>query len=209
MDAGINPNSHEGIVFCTESCPYPDRCVVLEPPQVIPGVSKIKISVPIPKVRQLLPILKPSPPMVDCHICRREDRRNCMGKERYNFSDFRFCSRQVYFIIEHFLALNKDDFVLKEIEWQPDPAFSQDKSTYITKRVSKEAKFCKPMEIVAEVEKRLIESGRRGQFLVTSIMGGLAMENLPGEAWLTLLYISGWRRRRVSFAQWKYKRNHL
>lgn len=145
--------------------------------------------------------------MIDCHACKPKDRWNCIGKPHYTYGEIIFCPRQIYFIIENFLLLEKDNFVIKDSGWPADPTSPRpDESVYITKRVSKEAKFCKPMEIVAEVRNRLSKCERNGKLLVVSIMGGLAMENLPGDAWLTLLYISGWRRKRISFSQWRYKR---
>ena len=145
--------------------------------------------------------------MVDCRDCKPKNRRTCIGKSHYTYQDIRFCPRQVFYIIENFLALERDNLIIKRYEWLPDPTtFIPDEVIYATKRVSKEAYFCKPMELVAEIQSRLNRCGRRGTLLVASIMGGLALEHLPNEAWLTLLYISGWRRKRISFSQWQYKR---
>ena len=103
-----------------------------------------------------------------------------MGKPHYTYTDIRFCPRQVYFIIENFLALKKDTLIVRNLEWPPDPSILRpDEGTYITKRASSDARFCKPMEIVAEVRNRLSRCERNGKLLVASVMGGIAHREPP------------------------------
>ena len=139
--------------------------------------------------------------MLDCRKCRTvEDKRQCTGKEYYSYWDIKFCVWQVQWIIKEFLGLDDDEIYIKQTEWTPDPSGKPD-TTFDprSKRVNTEAAFCKPMEILGEVNWRLAKLGRLGKRLVAVILSGNELDN---EMQSALIYVSGWRRKTKPYYRW-------
>ncbi len=135
--------------------------------------------------------------MTDCNKCK--DYRQCQGKEFYSWGDVRWCPFQCLWIIEHL------DIILLG-SWPP----SSDGSTYIDSPLSKraakgEASFVKPVIIAAEIEYRLRRTGVDGKLLVAEVQGGKTFE-LSKESQDALMYIKGWRRKRLTYQNWKKQR---
>lgn len=141
---------------------------------------------------------------MECNKCRTpEDKRNCGGKDFYNYGEIRFCVWQVQWIISQFLGLDNGEIYIKIFDWPPDPSGKSD-TTFDprSRRVNTEAAFCKPMEIVGEVAWRLMRLGRLGERLVSAILSGNELDN---EMQSALIYVSGWRRREILYYQWRNK----
>ena len=125
---------------------------------------------------------------LNCLKCR--DYRGCEGKiDGYTYSDIRWCPRQVYWIIEHTEALRGADWGNRD----DSPGSSN---------IPKEATFAKPVSVVAEVKVRLEKTGIYGELLVAQIEAGRSFEALSPNARKALMYCTGWRRKRISFARW-------
>jgi len=111
-----------------------------------------------------------------------------------------------------FLILNLE--TLEAGNWPPNP----DDSNYIdiplkSRRHHHEAYFTRPLEMVAEIKVRLETTRDAGEALIDEIQGGITdYGRLSRPAKRALNYISGWRRRRMSFARWcnqREKRDHF
>lgn len=130
----------------------------------------------------------------DCRECK--DYRDCPGKPWFHYGEIRFCIYQVCFII-----YNED--VLRSGGWPADP----DGSSYIDPKVQtafkSEAYFIKPVGILAEVEYRRKRTGTDGKLLRAQVEGGKDIDELEPEARSALMYIKGWRRKRMSYNAWK------
>ncbi len=74
---------------------------------------------------------------------------------------------------------------------------------------SKEARFVKPCQFAAEVEVRLRRTGLEGKLLMAELNGGdVPYEQLSKESRDALNYISGWRRRKQSYREFKKQREY-
>lgn len=124
--------------------------------------------------------------------------KNCSGKDWYSYGEIFFCRPQMIFLIEHLGELSED-------KW-PE---SLDGSSYVDIPITKkqfrsEAYFCKPREILAAVMMRLGKTGEDGVTLMEDIQGGITeYRELKTVAKRALNYISGLRRRKTSYADWK------
>jgi len=115
----------------------------------------------------------------------------------YSASDIHFNRDQMLFLIEWLPVLESGD-------WPANPQ----KSGYIDapgfrKSHSHRARFETPAQFFAEVTDRLKPAGKDGATLVWEVQHGLTdYEALAPVAKQVLNYISGWRRRRMSFSSW-------
>jgi len=135
--------------------------------------------------------------MIDCYRCKKP--KNCVGKEFYSYGEIRFCRTQMFWIIEHIGELG-------EGEW-PNEGSSYVDLPITSNTFSDEAYFTKPEEIVAEVMGRLGRTGEDGVTLVEDIQSGIRRyEDLKSVAKRALNYISGLRRRKTSYSEWKSHR---
>jgi hypothetical protein len=75
-------------------------------------------------------------------------------------------------------------------------------------RLNQEGNFVKPAIIIAEVEKRLETCGTSGKLLVAQCQAGKTLEELDDEAWEVLMYVKGWRRKKMSFSAWKKQKKY-
>ena len=126
----------------------------------------------------------------DCRKCR--DYRGCKGKPWFHYGEIRFCPFQILWIIEHSETLRAN--------WPPDP----DGSTHIDPNVragyKSEGYYTKPAGILGEVNTRLARTGIHGKLLRAEVLAGL---DLSSESKDALMYIKGWRRKRMGYNQWK------
>lgn len=90
--------------------------------------------------------------------------------------------------------------VLKEGIWPPEHR----ETGYIGLPGTKghRAPFEDPAGFAGEVNIRLSTTGEAGEALVDEVQSGLELEQLSRPARRALNYISGWRRRRLSYRAW-------
>jgi hypothetical protein len=132
-----------------------------------------------------------------CRDCK--DYRGCIPPEWFNYAEIRFCPYQVLWVIA-----NSDIF--RAGHWPKNPN-GDDSSGQ--KGIKAEAAFVKPILILAELESRLERTGIQGKLLVAQIEAGYEFNMLDREARDALFYVKGWRRKRISFIDWKRKRRWL
>ena len=128
----------------------------------------------------------------DCHHCPGWKR--CIGKDYYFYSEIRFCRYQIYWILQHAETLHH--------EW---PAPDQSDSA-MTEQYATEAAFVKPVLIITEVEERLKSTGACGEHLRDMVKAGIWIEYLSRNPRDALNYISGKRRKDLSFSKWRYQK---
>ena len=138
--------------------------------------------------------------MIDCNKCK--DYRKCLGKEWYSYGEVRWCPFQCLWIIEHL------DLIIIG-KWPPSPEGSTYTDSSIKRSVPLSyASFEKPCDIVAELEVRLRKTGVDGKLLIAEVQAGKTFE-LSKEAQTALMYIKGWRRKRLTYSNWKKQRTYL
>ena len=133
--------------------------------------------------------------------------------EYYTYAEIRFCPYQMKWLIKNLEFLkeakyeskdNQDKYV--EGHWLPEPTLSGYIDPSVRKtRAAKAAPFEYVSAIIAEVEFRLNRTGISGKLLVAEIE---AERDLSPEAETALEYVKGWRRKRMSFSDWKSQRRH-
>jgi len=130
-----------------------------------------------------------------CMDCR--DWRICNPADWFAFNEVRFCSHQVLWLLKW------GDY-LRSGHWPPEPEKDENK----TNKRSTEATFVKPELIIAEVSARLALTGVNGKLLVALVEAhpDVELQSLDRDARDALYYVSGWRRRRVSFGRWRRNR---
>lgn len=128
-----------------------------------------------------------------CQVCKNW--RDCPyreGKDWYEYLEIRYCFYQVMWIIENADTLRSN--------WPPNP----DGTGYIDSAIhtgyASEASFAKSIIIIAEVEYRLRRCRVDGKLLRAEIIAGL---DLSEESKSALRYCSGWRRKQMSYLNWK------
>lgn len=123
-----------------------------------------------------------------------------MTEAYYKLGEIRFTRKQCIFLILHIETLELGN-------WPVNPLGSG----YIdiplkSKRAKHEAHFTRPVEMAAEIKIRLRTTGDAGEALVDEIHAGITeFEDLSRPAKRAANYVSGWRRRRMSFTKWCYQ----
>lgn len=125
----------------------------------------------------------------DCRKCR--DYRQCIGKDWYDSADIRWCPYQVMWILEH-------RETLKGGEWPEDNTNSPNSQT----NVRTQASFEKCIDTIAEVEERLKKTGWQAELLITQVEDGRTFDTLSKGAREVLMYVKGFRRKRIGFRKW-------
>jgi len=132
--------------------------------------------------------------MTECQKCR--DWKGCPGKEFFNYAEVRWCPYQNYWLIEH-------AEVLESGQW---PTEDNRDDNITSNRSQSEAYFVKPDLALGELKERLEQTGVYGKLLVALVHTGISIDAIEGDARDALYYISGWRRKRISFNKWRWQR---
>ena len=142
--------------------------------------------------------------MSRCSTCRtRADRAGCPGQSWYSWSDIGFCREQMLWLVENLAGLRKGSYPPR-----PDPTGYIERPGIGTNAISAHARFERPCQLAAEVDARLERTGKDGDVLCHEVivLQARAYGLLSGSARSALSYISGWRRKRGSYAKWCYER---
>lgn len=142
--------------------------------------------------------------MKDCQKCK--DYRDCAGhvyivktetgKEYvpwFHYGEIRFCPYQITFIIENSATLGTGGWPLN-----PEGSGYIDPAIYTGYR--SEAYYIKPVGILGEVNRRLTRTGTHGKLLRAEVLAGLELSQESKDA---LIYVKGWRRKRMGYNAWK------
>ena len=118
------------------------------------------------------------------------------NKKWWNYSEIRFTAEEVLWILENMELLRGG-------EWPPEHKNSgYIDASFGEKRIKSEAGFVKPVIIISEIEVRLDRTGVDGKLLLAEAKLGVDIALLSYEAKRALKYISGWRRKRMSYQNW-------
>ena len=129
----------------------------------------------------------------DCRHCK--DYRECKAPpDWFDYSQIRWCPYQCIWILAH-------SDILRVGEWPKAEDGSGDSNSG-SRAVKTEASFVKPELIIAELEARLERCGTQAELLVTQVEDGRTLSNLSPGAREVLMYIKGFRRKRVGFKKW-------
>ena len=133
--------------------------------------------------------------MGDCLKCK--DYRECSQDHGwFHYGQIKWCPYQILWILEHAETLRSG-------KWPQDFKAPGNVDSLIQGRNLKaEATFVKPVTVLAEVEYRLEQTGIAGKFLLAQIKAGETLETFEPEARAALMYIKGWRRKRIDFKRW-------
>jgi len=124
----------------------------------------------------------------ECRECKSYE--GCIGKPFYNYSEIKFCPHQILWIIEF----------LEADHWPPNPEGSSYTEVGVKTGYASEGYFVKPAGILGEVNKRLAKAGTSGKLLRAEVLAGL---DLSPESKDALMYVKGWRRKKMGFRDWK------
>ncbi len=120
----------------------------------------------------------------------------------YSFSSFLFHREQMMWAIEHIEEL-------RDGTWPREPVETgYTEAPISSRRTSKEAPFVKPTCIAAEVDIRLQTTSTDGKLLIAEIQGGKRISDLEYESRQALNYVSGWKRKRLSYNIWLSQRRY-
>jgi hypothetical protein len=141
-----------------------------------------------------------------CHRCRNWD--DCAGKEHYTIHDITFCRYQVQWLIGNFFRSDGDDIVLERESWPaPVRETGYTEAPRTSHSISTHAPFERPMQVIGELDHRLKKAGKDGRLLVLEVHLEQAYDttrrSLSSDARAALGYISGWRRKRLSYSRWR------
>lgn len=140
-----------------------------------------------------------------CGKCR--DWSNCPGHEWYAMHEIRFCRVQVIWLVTQFFSCGKDGLELERDSWPSNVYVSGYTDAPKTSHsVNSHAGFEKPMQLVGELEHRLLKTGKDGRLLVLEVhvrnVCDTTGRELSRDARAALGYCSGWKRKRQSYNQW-------
>lgn len=122
----------------------------------------------------------------------------------YAPKDIKFSREQMMWLIRHLGELLDGD-------WPANPWGSSYTEIPSIKGGSSEARFVRPCQFAAEVEVRLKLTGLEGKLLMAELNGGwqeVPYEQLGKESRDALNYISGWRRRKQTYREFKMQREY-
>ena len=134
----------------------------------------------------------------DCRDCK--DYRECISPPGwFHYGQIRWCPYQVIWIITY-------SDTLRAGRWPKDPDNQDDNAGQ--RKINTEGTFVKPIIILSEVESRLARTGIQGKLLLAQVEAGRTFEILDRDAKDALLYVKGFKRKRMSFSAWKKKRRY-
>lgn len=113
----------------------------------------------------------------------------------YHFGELRFCPFQVIWILSH-----KD--TLQSGDWPPEH-----REVAGSRQFSSEARFARPVLIIAEVMQRLESCGLQGELLLSQVEAGRTYHTLSQGAKAALKYCSGFKRKQRPFSKWRWDEN--
>jgi len=144
----------------------------------------------------------------DCRRCKRW--KGCPGKwysytengervdeEWYHYGDIRWCPIQVIWILQHAEIFRAGNWVARHEE------------SGGSRQLKTEAYFVKAGIAITEIEARLESVPNQGELLITQVEDGRTLGNLSDGAMAILMYVKGWRRKRISFRRWQRKRQKV
>jgi len=116
----------------------------------------------------------------------------------FAYGDISWCSRQTFWLLKYAEILHRGEWPV------PDATVA---GGMRGKKVT-EAAYTKVIEIITEVDERLIRTGWRGRLLAEECINRDRLEYLSQDARDALYYVSGWPRKEMRFKDWRKKRRY-
>lgn len=133
--------------------------------------------------------------MDDCRRCKRW--QDCAHNGSYfHYGEIRWCPQQVIWILQNAATLRAGVWISP-----PDDSAS-------STQINPEAYFVKAGIAISEVEVRLARIPNEGEILVTQIEDGRTLTTLSPGARAILIYVSGFRRKDMSYNQWQRQKRY-
>lgn len=123
----------------------------------------------------------------------------------FRLTDIQYCRNQILFIIEHVLNFKGDRYVTELEAWPAESKETGYNDTPVQHSTSNSANFERFRQVTAEVLIRLESAGIDGRLLLLEVKNNRL--DLSQEAKRALNYISGWKRKRLSYSFWKRQRS--
>lgn len=131
---------------------------------------------------------------IDCQSCK--DWKTCaVPPEWFSYQHIRWCPYQIIWLLQN-------AHIFRAGRWPPEHRNTGYENGLGRQKVKTEASFVKPELVIGELECRLQRTGKDGIILEAEIEGGKGIDNLRPESWQALMYIKGWRRKRVAYRRW-------
>ena len=130
--------------------------------------------------------------MSDCSGCKKKESCNYVDETWFPPGAICYCRPQVLFYLE-----NCED--IRAGSWPKEP----DGSTYTDPSIRSKAVKIPALhaeQFAAEMDARIKMCGIEGKLLELEV---LTERELSDTSWKALNFISGWRRRKLSYSQWK------
>jgi len=98
--------------------------------------------------------------------------------------------------------------ILRGGRWPLNPQVSGYIDSSIKTGYASEAYYTKPVEILAELERRLKRTGLAGKLLRSEIKAGETIDSMEPEAKSALLYVKGLDEKAQAYSDWKKQARH-
>ena len=127
----------------------------------------------------------------------------CQGtgyiSEGYLYGEIQWCPQQNFWLLKFADILQGGDWPTPEI--MADPSIRG-------KRAKTDAQFVSAVLAIAEVNKRLTQTGWRGRLLAEQCVNRETILDLDYDIRETLYYVSGWSRKERDFTAWRKDRRY-
>lgn len=127
---------------------------------------------------------------MDCRNCKNWKDCDHPNDTEFDYGQIRWCPYQCVWIIAHAESLRMGNFELTD-------------TNIGARNIPHEGNFVKAISVLAELEVRLKETGADGQKLWKQVANeGREFKYLRPLAKQALMYVKGWRRKRMSYRRW-------
>lgn len=140
---------------------------------------------------------------------RCSDWSDCRGHAFYTPQEITYCRYQIQWLIYNLVGYRDGHYYTEADTWPSEQRDSGYDNTPIQHSVRATAGFQKIREITGDVISRLERTGKDGQILYLECRAAGDIVQFSQDARNALHYISGWKRKRLSFGAWLKQRNYL
>jgi hypothetical protein len=107
----------------------------------------------------------------------------------FNYSEIRWCPYQCIWIISKAETLRTGEWEILD-------------DNIGARNTPHEGRFVNAINVLAELEIRLAATGKDGEKLQEQVLEGRTFSNISPRARSALMFVKGWRRKRISYSRW-------
>lgn len=126
---------------------------------------------------------------MECRRCKNYKDCDSPDRDSFNYSEIRWCPYQCIWIISKAEILRTGDWEILD-------------DNIGARNTPHEGRFANAINVLAELEVRLEATGGDGKKLREQVLEGRTFSNISPRARAALMYIKGWRRKRISYARY-------